>query len=93
MTCREYVFDVQCALMARRLVKTKVPRIDVAATRKKLAMSQGDFAEMFGINQGTVEQWEQGRREPSGPARLLLAVLDENPGAVLAVVNRRHRRS
>ena len=92
MTCAEYVIDVSSSPMVRRKVESKAPRTDVAAVRRHLGLSQGEFAEMFGISQGTVEQWEQGRREPTGPARVLLAVLDQDPDAVLAVLDGRRRR-
>src|SRR5262249_12099412 len=63
--------------------RVSVPDIDVAATRAKLGLSQGDFAAAFGVSVGTVRNWEQGRRRPEGPARVLLAVIDKDPKTVL----------
>jgi putative transcriptional regulator len=57
-------------------------RIDVKQARKKLGMSQVQFAEQFGINSATLRNWEQGRRQPEGPARVLLAIIDREPEAV-----------
>jgi putative transcriptional regulator len=57
-------------------------RIDVKQARKKLGMSQVQFAEQFGINSSTLRNWEQGRRQPEGPARVLLAIIDREPEAV-----------
>lgn len=65
-----------------------VPKIDVRAARRKLGMTQVDFAFNFGVSVNTVRNWEQGRRRPEGPARVLLAVIDHDPQAVLAVVRR-----
>ena len=56
--------------------------VDIVAARKKLGMSQNKFAETFGISPGTLRGWEQGRREPDGPARVLLRVIDREPEAV-----------
>ena len=56
--------------------------IDIAAARKKLGMSQDVFAFTFGISAGTLRGWEQGRRRPEGPARVLLRVIDKEPEAV-----------
>ena len=60
-----------------------VPReIDVRAVRLKMGMSQATFAAHFGVSPRTVQDWEQGRRAPSGPARAFLAVIDREPDAV-----------
>jgi putative transcriptional regulator len=56
--------------------------IDVARIRKKVAMSQGEFAACFGVSVRTLQQWEQRRALPSGPARALLQVIDHEPKAV-----------
>ncbi|MBI3695349.1 MAG: helix-turn-helix domain-containing protein [Acidobacteria bacterium] len=45
-------------------------------------MSQGAFAARFGISPATLRNWEQGRRLPEGPARVLLAIIDREPEAV-----------
>ena len=62
--------------------ESRVPRLDVAAIRAKLGMTQARFAETFGVSVGTVRNWEQGRRAPRGPARVLLLVIDAEPLAV-----------
>jgi putative transcriptional regulator len=63
-----------------------VPRIpyaiDVAAIRNKTGLSQAAFARRIGVPVGTLRNWEQGRRSPQGPARILLALLDRNPKIV-----------
>jgi putative transcriptional regulator len=56
--------------------------IDVAAIRKRLGLSQGDFAARFGFNLVAVQNWEQGRRRPEGAARAFLRVIEREPDAV-----------
>jgi putative transcriptional regulator len=56
--------------------------IDVAAIRNKTGLSQAAFARRIGVPVGTIRNWEQGRRSPQGPARILLALLDRNPRIV-----------
>lgn len=54
---------------------------DVAGIRKQLSLSQESFAAFLGVSVGTVRGWEQGRREPQGPARVLLLVASRQPVA------------
>jgi putative transcriptional regulator len=62
---------------------TNVP--DVAGIREKTGLSQDRFAALLGVSVRTLQDWEQGRRAPSGAARTLLMVADRNPGALLEV--------
>jgi putative transcriptional regulator len=55
---------------------------DVRETRLKLGKSQEEFALMIGVSVATLQNWEQGRRRPDGPARALLRVAARNPRAV-----------
>jgi len=55
---------------------------DVKAIRLKLGASQSEFALMIGVSLATLQNWEQGRRMPEGPARALLKVAADNPKAV-----------
>jgi putative transcriptional regulator len=55
---------------------------DVRAIRTRLGKSQSEFAMMIGVSTATLENWEQGRRKPEGPARALLKIAAENPDAV-----------
>ena len=59
-----------------------VPNPDVAAIRNRTGMSQPAFARSIGIPLGTLKNWEQGRRRPDGPARVLLALIDKRPTIV-----------
>jgi putative transcriptional regulator len=56
--------------------------IDVQSIRKQLGLSQAQFSARFGIPAGTLRDWEQGRRVPDGPARVLLKVIEHDPRAV-----------
>jgi putative transcriptional regulator len=58
---------------------------DVAKTRKKTGLSQARFARLLGVSLRTLQDWEQGRRVPSGAARTLLAIAAKNPQALLEV--------
>ncbi len=63
--------------------RAEVPgQVDVRSVRAKLGMSQQRFAERFGISTATLRNWEQGRRQPEGPARALLTIIDREPEAV-----------
>ncbi len=57
--------------------------VDVKKLRAKLNMTQQEFCAMFGIALGTLRHWEQGDREPKGPALVLLNVVEKNPTAVI----------
>lgn len=56
--------------------------LDIKAIRKKLNKSQREFAFMIGISLSTLQNWEQGRRKPEGPAKALLKIASVNPKAV-----------
>ena len=59
---------------------------DIAATRRRLGLSQTEFAAWFGISAGTLRNWEQGRRVPDRAARVLLLTIDRHPEAVADAV-------
>lgn len=60
---------------------------DVGAVRERLGLSQPKMAALMGISVGTLRNWEQGRRRPEGPARMLLRVAAKHPEAVLDAVH------
>ena len=53
--------------------------------REKLKLSQSAFAGLMGVSVRTVQDWEQGRRIPKGPAKSLLRIAEQNPEAFLAI--------
>ena len=64
-------------------LKLTVPRsVDVGTVRRKTGLSQEAFSRRIGVSAGTLRNWEQGRRFPEGPARVLLAMLARNPRIV-----------
>lgn len=56
---------------------------DPKAIRERLGLSQSRFASIIGVSVRTLQNWEQGRREPEGPAKALLRVVDREPQAEL----------
>ena len=56
--------------------------VDVQKIRKRLKLSQAQFAAKFGLSPATVRDWEQNRRQPEGAARVLLQVIKNDPEAV-----------
>ena len=65
---------------------TTVAAADVRAIREELGKTQTEFALMIGVSPATLRNWEQGRRQPEGPARALLRVAARNPKAVAAAL-------
>lgn len=67
----------------KRAYRIHVPKqIDVRAIRDKLGMTQEEFAACFGFSVNTLRHWEQGKRQPEGPTRAYLLVIDRAPKAV-----------
>jgi putative transcriptional regulator len=65
---------------------TRFAPVDVKGIRRRLRKSQSEFARMIGVSVATLQNWEQGRRRPEGPARALLQVAAVNPKAVAAAL-------
>ena len=65
---------------ASRSTRVKLP--PAAEARKRMGLSQQDFAELLGVSPRTLQDWEQGRREPTGAARMLLKVAVKHPGVL-----------
>ncbi len=57
----------------------------VSTIREKTGLSQRQFAQLLGVSIRTLQDWEQGRRAPSGAARTLLRIAEKHPRAVLDV--------
>jgi putative transcriptional regulator len=69
-----------------------VEKPDVQKIRGSYNMTQVDFATMMGVSVDTLQNWEQGRRTPQGPARVLLQIAAKHPDVVWDVV-KPHKRS
>lgn len=61
---------------------TKVEPNEVAQARHKSGLSQADFADALGISKRTLQEWEQGRRSPSGAAQTLIRIAKRHPEVV-----------
>ncbi|MBH9536968.1 NadS family protein [Novosphingopyxis sp. YJ-S2-01] len=65
-----------------RVHHVEVPVVDVAAIRAETGLSQAEFARSIGVAKGTLLNWEHGRRQPTGPAQVLLAMIAKRPSLV-----------
>lgn len=73
-------------LAGRRTTAEDLGIADVRQVRQKLGLSRSKFAAMLGIKERTLEGWEQGRREPTGAAKVLVQVAARHPEEVLETV-------
>jgi putative transcriptional regulator len=64
-----------------------VTPVNIKTLRKKLNYSQAQFADIIGIPIATLRNWEQGRTNPEGPARVLMTALKNNPSSVIKAIN------
>lgn len=69
------------------------PETEVKAIREQFGLSQNKFAHLVGISVGTLRNWEQGRRRPEGPARVLLQVAAKHPEALLDISGQKPAKS
>ena len=60
---------------------------NVRRIRQRFSASQSGFAKMLGVSVDTIQNWEQGRCSPTGPARVLLVVADRNPDLLISTLN------
>jgi putative transcriptional regulator len=83
------LLKVHCSPAGGRIPSATGPcsaPLDVKAIRAQVGMSQAEFSAAFGISLGTLRHWEQGDRQPRGPARVLLTLLAKEPIALLKVL-------
>jgi putative transcriptional regulator len=66
-----------------RTHKVAVRPDEVQKARKQLGLSQGQFADAFGVSASTLRKWEQGQRSPTGAAKTLLRIIEREPRAVV----------
>ena len=67
--------------------RTVLGKIDVKALRERIGLTQAEFSTMIGVSVKTLQNWEQGRREPEGPAKALLRVVEKQPQAVMSALS------
>ena len=68
-----------------RVFKVEAP--DVKAIREGTGLSQAEFAQAIGVNVRTLQNWEQHRRQPTGPAAVLLKIVKNAPKAALKAIH------
>jgi len=73
--------------------EVRIPKVKVSAVRRKTGLSQDAFSKLIGAKVGTLRNWEQGRREPEGPAKTLLALIKEHPTIVQETFRTARRRA
>ena len=85
---RDLAADLLQAVREMKAGQVQVVTSPVTEARRKTGLSQSQFATLLGVSVRTLQGWEQGRKQPSGAARTLLAIASTNPKAVLAVVGK-----
>ena len=85
---RDLAADLLQSIREMKAGKVHVVHSDAIAARRNTGLSQSQFAALLGVSVRTLQGWEQGRKQPSGAARTLLAIAHTNPAAVLAVVGK-----
>lgn len=66
----------------------KVNSLDVKKVRERTGLSQGDFASLLHVSVKTLQNWEQHRRTPTGPASALLKIVSKEPTLALSALQR-----
>jgi len=66
---------------------TEFPMPEVKEIREKTGLSQSRFAALMGVSERTLENWEQGRRHPAGPAKALLRIVEADPQHALKALH------
>ena len=85
---RDLAAELLQSVRQMRVGQVHVVSSPVIEARKKTGLSQSQFALLMGVSVRTLQGWEQGRKQPSGAARTLLAIASTNPKAVLAVAGK-----
>ena len=81
------------AELLQSVLEMKARRVQIVSTpvieaRKRTGLSQSQFAALLGVSVRTLQGWEQGRKQPSGAARTLIAIAGSHPQALLAVAGK-----
>jgi len=71
---------------AARVVHVAVRPADIKTARKRIGLSRDAFARAFGLSAATLRKWENGEREPTGAARVLLTIISREPEAALRAI-------
>jgi putative transcriptional regulator len=68
------------------VVRVAVKPADIKTARKRVGLSRDAFARTFGLSAATLRKWENGEREPTGAARILLTIISREPEAALRAI-------
>ncbi len=82
---RDIGAEILQSLKDMKAGKGQVVLSSATEAREATGLSQSQFARLLGVSVRTLQGWEQGRKQPSGAARTLLAIAKSNPKAILAV--------
>ena len=85
---RDLAADLLQAVREMKAGQVRVVSSPVIEARRRTGLSQSEFAALMGVSVRTLQGWEQGRKQPSGAARTLLAIASTNPQALLAVMGK-----
>jgi len=85
---RDLAADLLQSVLQMKAGKVQVVTSPVIEARRKTGLSQSQFAALLGVSVRTLQGWEQGRKQPSGAARTLLAIATANPKALISVAGK-----
>jgi putative transcriptional regulator len=85
---RDLAADLLQSVRQMKAGEVQVVTSPVIEARRKTGLSQSQFAALLGVSVRTLQGWEQGRKQPSGAARTLLAIATANPKALIAVAGK-----
>ena len=85
---RDLAADLLQSVLQMKAGNVQVVTSPVIEARRKTGLSQSQFAALLGVSVRTLQGWEQGRKQPSGAARTLLAIATANPKALISVAGK-----
>jgi putative transcriptional regulator len=68
--------------------RTAIHRSEVRVIRERTSLSQSEFADLIGVSVKTLQNWEQDRRRPTGPAAALLSIIEHDPVLAVKAIHR-----
>ena len=68
--------------------RTALQPLGVRVIRERTSLSQSEFASLIGVSAKTLQNWEQARRRPTGPAAALLSIIEHDPALVVRAIHR-----